>query len=239
VSQEFLVIGHRGAMGHAPENTLRSVRRALELGAHGVEVDVHFVDGELLVFHDDDLGRTTNGKGRIQAQTLEYLRSLDAGEGEKIPTLREVCDALDERVFINVELKGPGTAAPVTALIDDYVRGRHWPRERFLVSSFDEMELRAARALSADLRIGYLAGRRWEGRMLAAALELRASSMHLATAIAAEPIIAKVHSAGLQVLVYTVNEAALAMKLEHLDVSGVFTDFPDRILRRHQAGVSA
>src|SRR5882672_5596986 len=75
----LLCIGHRGACGHEPENTLRSVRRALELGAQGIEIDVHFVDGELVVIHDAKLDRTMNGKGYLARKSFAYLRSLDAG----------------------------------------------------------------------------------------------------------------------------------------------------------------
>ncbi|HWB60056.1 MAG TPA: glycerophosphodiester phosphodiesterase family protein, partial [Chthoniobacteraceae bacterium] len=88
--RNFLCIGHRGAKGLEPENTLRSIRRALDLGVDGVEIDAWFVDGEVIVIHDDTLERTTNGHGLVQEQTFDYLRSLDAGKGEKIPTLREV-----------------------------------------------------------------------------------------------------------------------------------------------------
>ena len=73
-------------MGHAPENTLFSFHKALQLGAPCVELDVHYVDGNLVVFHDDRLERTTNGSGYLAAQNFKHLRSLDAGHGEKIPT---------------------------------------------------------------------------------------------------------------------------------------------------------
>ena len=102
----FLCIGHRGACGHEPENTLRSIRRALELGAHGVEIDVRLVHGELLVMHDAKLDRTTNGRGYLARKSLEVLRALDAGQGERIPTLREVFETVHRRAFINIELKG-------------------------------------------------------------------------------------------------------------------------------------
>ncbi len=97
--------GHRGARGHEPENTLRSVRQALELGANGIEVDVHPADGRLVVIHDDTLNRTTNGAGLVAEKTFSYLRSLDAGQGERIPTLEEVFDVVNRRAVINVELK--------------------------------------------------------------------------------------------------------------------------------------
>jgi glycerophosphoryl diester phosphodiesterase len=92
----MICFGHRGAAGYAPENTLASVEKAISLGADWVEVDVYAVENELVVIHDDRLERTTNGSGYIIEQSLEYLRSLDAGEGEKIPFLREIFDLVVE-----------------------------------------------------------------------------------------------------------------------------------------------
>ncbi len=108
----MLCIGHRGAAGLEPENTLRSVRRALEVGADGIEIDVHCLDGELVVIHDHSLNRTTNGAGALRHHTLAEARQLDAGKGERIPFLREVLDLVDRRALVNIELKGARTAAP-------------------------------------------------------------------------------------------------------------------------------
>src|SRR4029453_18194831 len=103
---EFLCIGHRGACGHEPENTLRSIRRALELRVDGIEIDVRLAGGELVVLHDARVDRTTNGHGYVFRKSLRELRLLDAGKGERIPTLREVFETVDRHAFINVELKG-------------------------------------------------------------------------------------------------------------------------------------
>ncbi len=176
---KLFCFGHRGACGHEPENTIRSVRKALALGADGVEVDVYFVDGQLVVIHDDTLERTTNGRGRVAGKTFACLRSLDAGLGEKIPTLAEIFDAVNRRAVINVELKGPHTATPVVALITGYVNRHGWRFDDFLVSSFDHAQLREAKQLCPEIRIGALiekvpraarprAVRRRFGRMVAA-----------------------------------------------------------------------
>jgi glycerophosphoryl diester phosphodiesterase len=83
-----LRIGHRGAAGHAPENTLAAVRRGIELGVDFVEIDVRSTaDGVLVALHDATVNRTTNGKGRIDALSLLEVRAFDAGDGEQIPTL--------------------------------------------------------------------------------------------------------------------------------------------------------
>src|SRR5260370_42289602 len=134
MTHKLFSFGHRGASGHEPENTVRSVRRALELGADGIEVDVYFADGQLVGIHDDTLERTTNGHGRVMEKSFAYLRSLDTGLGEKIPTLAEIFDAVNRRAVVNVELKGPRTAAPVSVLIEESVNRRGSSYDAFLVS---------------------------------------------------------------------------------------------------------
>ena len=135
----LLCIGHRGAMGHAPENTLASIRKALELGVPCMEVDVYYVDGHLVVFHDDRLERLTNGSGYVWEQSFDYLRSLDAGDGQQIPTLEEVCEVIGSQACLNIELKGPDTAVPVAALLSKLIADG-WDKEKFLVSSFYHLE---------------------------------------------------------------------------------------------------
>ena len=86
----MIVIGHRGAKGYEPENTLPSFEKAIQLGCDYVELDVHLADDELFVIHDFSVDRTTNGWGKISKLTREQIESLDAGNGQKIPTLSEV-----------------------------------------------------------------------------------------------------------------------------------------------------
>lgn len=223
----MICIGHRGACGHEPENTLRSVRRALELGAQGIEVDVYFVDGELVVFHDAKLDRTTNGKGVLMRKTFEFLRTLDAGKGERIPTLREVFEEVGRRAFINVELKGARTAKPVSALIHEYVTWHHWRYEDFMVSAFNRRELRAvtdpqipiALLLTKPTRLYGLSARR-----------VRASAVNPAARFVTKKFVENAHARGLRVFPYTVNTPAEIARLRHLGVDGVFTDFPERVV---------
>ena len=113
----FLVIGHRGATGYEPENTLRSFEKALQLGCSWIELDVHVVDDQIVVIHDDDLSRTTNGFGLVSTSSFKYLRSLDAGKGEQVPTLQEVMELIGQRCRVNVELKGKGTARVLSTLL--------------------------------------------------------------------------------------------------------------------------
>lgn len=223
----FLCIGHRGACGHEPENTLRSVRRALELGAHGIEIDVWFVDGELLVFHDAKLERTTDGRGNLSWKTFAQLRALDAGLGERIPTLREVFETVDRRAFINIELKGRRTAGPVRALIAEFVEQHGWRWEDFVVSSFHRTELRAvsdpripiALLLTRPTRLSMLSARR-----------VRAVAVNPALRYVTRRFVEDAHRRGLKVFVYTVNDPADLARLRDWGVDGVFTDFPERAL---------
>jgi len=114
-------IGHRGARGEKPENTLLGIRHALELGLDGIEIDIHLSqDGELVVIHDDKLDRTTNGKGFVNQFSLEKLKTFDAGNGEKIPTLSEVIDLMkkfNKELFI--EMKVPGAEEKILKLIKE------------------------------------------------------------------------------------------------------------------------
>jgi len=225
----MIAIGHRGARGHEPENTLRSVRRALELGAAAIEVDVHFVKGELLVFHDTTLDRTTSGRGRLTRKSLAELRALDAGKGERIPTLREVFDAVNRRVWINVELKGRGTAGPVAELIHEYVRERGCRAEDFLVSSFRRRELREfCKVADRDIRVGVLFARSAR-RFASAAAQFRAYAIHPPLRWTTRRLVERAHALGLKVFVYTVNAPADIARMRECEVDGVFSDFPERV----------
>lgn len=222
----FLCIGHRGARGHEPENTLRSIRRALELGANAIEIDVWSVDGELVVIHDSRLDRTTNGRGLLRRKSFAYLRTLDAGLGEQIPTLREVCELVRGRAVLNVELKGPRTAGPVSELIRELVAKHSCRYADFLVSSFSRRELRAV--TDPHIPIGLLLGRPsrlcWFN-----ARRVRACAVNPALRYTTRAFIEEAHRRGLRVYVFTVNDPADIARLMAWGVDGIFTDFPERV----------
>jgi glycerophosphoryl diester phosphodiesterase len=228
-AQKLFCFGHRGARGHEPENTVRSIRRALELGADGVEMDVHFVDGHLVVIHDDTLNRTTNGRGRLAGKTFTYLRSLDAGLGEPIPTLAEVFDAVNRRAVINIELKGRHTAAPVVALIAEYVKRHGWGFDDCLVSSFDHARIQEARQLCPEIRIGALILKTPRG-LARFAEDLGAWSLHADKRCLTPKLVEDAHRRGLKVYVFTVNEPEEIVRMRALGVDGVFSDFPERVV---------
>jgi glycerophosphoryl diester phosphodiesterase len=220
--------GHRGARGHEPENTLRSVRKALELGADGIEVDVYLADGQLVVIHDETLERTTNGVGRVAEKSFAYLRSLDAGRGEPIPTLAEVFDTVNRRAVINVELKGPGTAAPVAQLIGQYVQSGGWSQQDFLVSSFDLAQIQTIKQLQPGIRTGALIEKVPPG-VAAFAEQLGAWSVHPGKRCVSPELVADAHRRGLKVFVFTINRPADIAFMQTLGADGVFTDYPERV----------
>lgn len=223
---QFLCIGHRGACGHEPENTLRSIRRALELGVDGIEIDVRLARGELVVLHDASVDRTTDGRGYVFRKSLDELRPLDAGKGERIPTLREVFETVDRRAFINVELKGRLTARPARILIDEFFSQRNWTREHVLISSFRRTELR--HFVNSGIPIGLLVGRPTRFYYLPAR-RLGAWSINVALRHVSPAFIHDAHARGFKVLVYTVNDMADIARMRQWQVDGVFSDFPERV----------
>ncbi len=224
----LLCIGHRGAMGYAPENTLKSIAKAIELGAPWIEIDVHHIDNHLMVIHDKQLERTTNGLGKVSNQTFTYLRSLDAGEGEKIPTLNEVLDLINQRAGLNIELKGKDTAEAVVNLIQERCR-QGWDIEQFLVSAFKRQEIIKVKQLDGRIRIGALiCGFPFFNATFAE--KLRAYSVHQCLRFINRRLIKDAHRRGLKVFVYTVNQTEDIEKMIDIGVDGLFSDYPDRVL---------
>lgn len=225
----MLCIGHRGAMGHAPENTLLSMEKALELGVPWLELDVYEVEGHLIVIHDKKLERTTNGVGYVMEQTFDYLRSLDAGKGQKIPTLDEVFDLVQRRAGINIELKGPNTAGPVAAFMERY-RLKGWTDDEILVSSFKHRELKKIKGFDSEIRIGPLIKEIPEGNA-AFAEEMEAFSVHISLKHINRAFVVDAHNRGLEVYVYTVNQLNDIERMRSFGVDGVFTNYPERVLK--------
>ena len=230
----MLCIGHRGARGHAPENTLKSLLKALELGASWVEVDVYYVDNHLIVIHDEKLERTTNGKGHLANKSFSYLRSLDAGDGEIIPTLEEVFDFLWEKAGINIELKGPGTARPVMELLHERITSE-WGIDNFLISSFNHQNLYEARNLDSEIPIGLLLDGKSKNYQKTAR-DLKACSVNQNFRYVNKTFIKDAHNIGLKVFVYTVNKPNDIKRMLVMGVDGIFTDYPDRVLKLIQQG---
>lgn len=224
----MIIIGHRGNEGGAPENTLKSFEKAIELGVDMVELDVHLTkDGHLVVIHDRKLNRTTGSNGLVSDKTLEEVKSLDAGEGERIPTLEEVIELVDQRVPINIELKAIGSAEKVCEVIKFYVT-EGWNYSDFLVSSFEHNELHHFSEICPEVKIGVLMGDVPLG--YAEYVErLGAYSANIALEAASPRFVEDAHKRGLKVFVWTVDEPEDIALMKRLGVDGIITDYPERV----------
>ena len=223
----MICIGHRGAMGHEPENTLRSIRKALALGVDAVEIDVYSLEGRLIVIHDRDLARTTNGTGDLKQRSFDYVRSLDAGKGEQVPTLEEVIDTVERQATVNIELKGNHTAQLVAQLIQAYLE-QGWSTTDFIVSSFNHYQLQQFKILCPEIEIGSLIyGLPW--KYLSAAQELAAATVIFGLDYVTLEQVEIVHQANLSAWVYTVNEPDDLDLMRAMQVDGIFTNYPERV----------
>ena len=224
----MLCIGHRGAMGHEPENTLLSVKKAIALGVDAVEIDVYNLEDNLIVIHERDLARTTNGTGYLDRSTFEYVRSLDAGQGQQVPTLEEVFETVNRRTLINIELKGSNTAEPVVNLIQTYLQ-TGWSYNDFVVSSFNHYELERVKQICPEITTGILIyGLPWD--YLTGALELQASMVIPNLDYVDAGLVRAVQQQNLQVWVYTVNRPDDIKLMREIGVDGIFTNYPERVL---------
>ena len=229
------VIGHRGAAGLAPENTLPSFQRALDWRCPMIELDVHLANlaadaKDLVVIHDKKLSRTTSGKGLVADHTLAELRTLDAGDGALIPTLTEVFTLLQaheekyaQTVALNIELKGAGTGVEVAGWL---TRLPTWP---VLVSSFNHEELRSFRALDAKTPVAPLFDK-YSKDWHKIATSLDAVGINLGLKLASAQRVKEISDAGYPVCVYTVNDPQVALALRARGVKGIFTDRPDLLM---------
>lgn len=234
----MLIFGHRGARGHAPENTMSSFQAALDMGADGIELDVQMTkDGKIIVCHDHNLERTSNGTGWIIEHTREELRALDFGgwfspkfAGEKICTLREVLQwATPTKLIVNIEIKnGPviydGIEEKTSALVHECRMV-----DRVIVSSFYHPSLVKMKQLDPLIKTGLL----YASRPVDPWLQLRATdtdNLHPQWHYLDAGWVSGTRPHGAKILTWTVNEMREWEHIKHLDVDGIITDYPDRFV---------
>ncbi|MSO85608.1 MAG: glycerophosphodiester phosphodiesterase [Rhodospirillales bacterium] len=234
------VIGHRGAAGHAPENTIASLKIAAALGAHWVEFDVKLASGgELILFHDNTLDRTTDGKGKVAETPLGQIKALDAGKwyqagfaGERVPTLDEALVVLARfSLGANVEIKPcPGRERETGETAAQALKAR-WPGRlpAPLVSSFSVAALAAAANQAPEFPRALLF-REPPENWRALAEEIGATAIHCNHQFLDRARVAALREAGYAVRAYTVNDVRAAVQLFSWGVASVFTDYPDRII---------
>lgn len=219
----ILKIGHRGAKGHKPENTLISFEKAIDFNVDGIELDVHLsLDGKLIVIHDETIDRTTPNNGFVKNSTSSDLKELG------IPTLIDVLDLVNRRCFVNIELKGIGTSKPVVELIAQYISNKNWNYNDFLVSSFDWKMLEEIQLLNPKIRIGVLTDESIK-EALAFAKKIKAFSIHPDYRLLIKENVALVQENGFEIYTWTVNLTEDIQKIKSFNVNGIISDFPDRI----------
>jgi glycerophosphoryl diester phosphodiesterase len=235
----MMVIGHRGAAGLAPENTLGAIRKGLQLGVQGIEVDVQLTrDGQPVIIHDFSVDRTSNGTGEVEDLTLEEIRRLDAGswfgrefQGERIPTLMEVLEVVPPDVTLNLELKQMTTRR--RGLEQAVAKGlREFGRwDNVIISSFDHKALKTIKAMLEDVRIGLLTyNYLLNPGAYVDALGFTPYSVHPAFELVDREDCKVFKERGLKVFCYTVNHHKTAKELDEIGVDGIFTDRPDLFL---------
>lgn len=221
------IIAHRGASGEYPENTLLAFDHAIMQCADAIELDVFVVDGELIVIHDYHLARTTNGTGSIYQHSLAQLMQLDAGSGEKIPTLWQVLQRVQNKLWLNIELKGENTVAPLLAVLQQAEQQLGFDCQQLLISSFNHhllLQLKHTRpelklgALTASLPIDYAAF----------AQQLQAYSVNCDISFINQAFVDDAKARGLKVYVYTVDSADDIARMQQYGVDGIFTNYPAR-----------
>ncbi|MDQ3814494.1 MAG: glycerophosphodiester phosphodiesterase [Armatimonadota bacterium] len=225
------VTGHRGAAAVEPENTLRGIRHALALQVNRVEIDVHLCkDGELVVMHDAAVDRTTDGTGKIADLTLAEIKQLNAGQGERVPTLQEVLDAFKEawsqgsQTLLQIELKGVGTAEPTV----DAIR-RNDVEDRIVLTSFDAPRLTEAKRLLPQARSGLLTGT-LDPDPIEIARRIPTDAVHLRHDLATREWVERVHAAGLEARVWNIDEAERMKWAIALGVDGIGSNNPQLLI---------
>ncbi|MFP8961394.1 glycerophosphodiester phosphodiesterase [Streptomyces nanhaiensis] len=215
----LLTVGHRGVMGVEPENTLRSFVRADREGFDVIELDLHLSrDGALVVMHDADVDRTTDGSGPVAGKTLAELRELDAGLGERVPVFEEVVEAVSAP--LQAEIKDRAAARVLAEAVERL--GLH---RRVTVISFHDDALRETRKLLPDIPVALVTGRSTPTAP-ERAVELGAPMVSCELRRLDAEVVGRCRAAGLKVISWTVNTDRDLARVRELGLDGVVTDLP-------------
>lgn len=241
-----LIIAHRGASGHAPENTLSAFKKAMDIGVDYIELDIHLSkDGEVIVIHDATLDRTTNGKGPVIEKTLAELQPLDAGswygdafKGEPLPTLRQVLEQVNGQTKILIEIKSPskglyaGIEQKTLDLIKEYNAYAWCEMQSFHPQVVENWLAIDTQVTVYQLTVGAMAGIsyddqvRWGNGIGAGG---RVAGINPSKKFARAKYIKKLQQAGYVCFVWTVNETEEMHELMRKNVDGIITNYPDRL----------
>ena len=220
------IVGHRGAAGEAPENTLKAILKGIKCGAKYIEIDVRrSSDGALVLMHDETVDRTTDGSGRVSEMTLKELRDLNAGEGGPVPTLEEALDAVRGKAVLLLELKEAGYERHVWRTVSSY----DMEGEVVFISFLPEALRGVAEASGGRARLGIIFySRPWDWLEVANRLKVEMVAPHYKLVTADFVKAAKRRS--LLINSWTVNEEKIAERMLRLGVDLLTTDYPCRMI---------
>ena len=228
MNNSILKIGHRGAKGHLAENTLESIKKALELGVDGIEIDVHrCASGQLVVFHDFTLDRMTNGTGEVSKHTLKQLKQVEVKGHCQIPTLSEVLTFVNNRCLLNIELKGHDTAEEASRLIDFFVDKKGWDYKNIIVSSFQKELLETVYKTNKKIPLGVLTDTNLD-EAVNFAKSIKAVSIHPDYTLLTQEGVDNLKQ-NFKVFTYTVNNLKPIKRIKSYGVDGIISDFPERL----------
>lgn len=218
------IYAHRGASASEPENTLRAFQRALDLGVDGIELDVQATSDRVpVILHDRDLARTTNGTGHVDELALDDLQQLDAGQGETVPTLHDVLSLVGDRAHLDIEVKQAGIEREIIAVL------ARCSDVRYSISSFDWRVLEAFRSLSAEIDL-------WPLTVVVSDAVFETASRLGSTAVAlyapsyTTESADRLRAAGLNAMIWTVNDVPTARHMLQLGAAALCTDVPETML---------
>ena len=221
----MIITGHRGAAKLEPENTLRSIQKAIDLGVDQIEIDLHLTrDRHLVVIHDASVDRTTEGHGAVADFTLAEIKQLDAGVGERIPTLQEVIDLVRGKATLQIEIKGPGTTEPVVRTV-----AQNGIESEVILTSFVHDRLREAHRLNPNIALGAL----WSqapSNACEQAIEIGAEALHIQHQYIDADLVQNVHEHGLQIRAWNPDTIEEMERVIDLKVDAVGSNRPDLLI---------
>jgi glycerophosphoryl diester phosphodiesterase len=228
-NKDPLIIGHRGAMGHVTENTIPSIKKAIELGVDGIEIDVFKCkSGEIVVFHDKKLDRLTNSSGYIEDLSYDSINKIKVMGKYRIPQLIEVIDILPNEIFLNIELKGEETVKKVNEIITEFINRTESKLDRFIISSFNWKELEKFRLFNSKIPIAVLTDTT-PLNAISVAKKLNAVAINPNYKLLNKNTVNEIKKEGLKIFPYTVNSLNDIDKMKTFRVDGIITDYPERI----------
>jgi len=225
----MLKIAHRGASGYEAENTIAAFKKAIEIGADMIELDVRMCKtGEVIVIHDPKIDRTTNGFGVVNKKTLEEIKTFRTSNGETIPTLRETLDVIHRKVIVNINVKEDAALEPTAKLMYEYVAEKGWKYSDFIISCSRIFKLKR-------LKKKY-------PKLLIAPIIVLLPSLWTRIAKSCKPYSFSVHKYALNkkliefakkknihLYVWTLNSDEDLEKYKHMDITGIITNYPDKL----------